>query len=796
MTREATGWVPVSLFGMLISCGVVLAVACVIPPGIAAADDCPNEATRLEQGVHLPECRAYELVTPAVKGSGEPNPGDLSEVFRGTESEPLKFDALNPAAGPRSAVDGNRIGWVSEPMPGSTTPGLSHLSARGAGGWTTQSLVPPMSPMNDLLCPLQMGVSGWSQDLRWSVLDLPGGPPAGFFEERECGDPDPGLVAGEPEHFRNLFVHENLTGQNLLVNITPANVVWPEPEEGRSQQYWPASFLAGSDDFRHMVFEEELALTPEAEEVTSDVKEACENGDRGCWEGQDNVYEWTDASVRLVTIRPDGTPARGTLAGATRNYAGPGESQGEQMANTAVNVVQSRHAVSADGSRIYFEADGSLYLRIGGTSTIQVDESEGPDPSGGGRFQLASASGDRVFFTADRRLTSDATAVSGKPDLYEYEVDSGDLTDLTVNASEPADVLGVGGGAEDGSYVYFVARGSLDSDPNAHGGSAVVGEPNLYVLHGNAISYVATLHPIEDRCNWTWNARCVADVGGGLTSRVSRGGEFLGFNSTLSLTGYDNTDENTGKPDIEIFLYSAMTDTLECASCIPNGSQPTAGAAIHWPSLPGRSAIWLSRYPQRNVSDQGHVFFETADALLEHDVNGRRDVYAYVDGKVQLLSTGSGNAGSYFIDASPDGRDVVIATAQRLLSRDIDSVSDYYDVRVDGGFAEPNPIAPACQGEDCRGGSATPATLVPGSALINGGGNVWPGHSCQSFGKRARNLSRRAKALRRNAKKLKGSGRDLQATRAQSKSKRLTKRASRLHRQGKRCRGANWRADK
>ena len=687
----------------------------------SAGDACLNEAVRSQQGAGgLPQCRAYEMVTPVAKGSGEPEQGSVG----GSQAPRLRADSLYAIDAARSSLDGDRLAWVSEPLPGAQAPGVSHLASRGAGGWASADLVPPMTPSNDVLCPLLMGVSGWSTDLTRSILDLPAGPPAvnaiapGFRDEGECGHDEPRLVPGEPEHFRNLFVRDNLAGSHQLVNVTPSGVVWPEPEEN-PQRYWPASFLAGSDDLSHVVFEEELALTDDAPIG---------------YRGGDELYEWVGGQVRLVTILPDETPVHGSLAGATRNYAAESDIAGQQT----TNVAQFRHAVSADGSRIFFEALGNLYLREGGAKTFQVDESQGPGSSGGGKFMVASADGSRVFFTAESRLTPDSTANPGEPDLYEYRRQPGgtsSLEDLTVSSGEAANVLGVSGASEDGTYVYVVARGDLGSGPNSEGDTPVAGEANLYLLHNGETAFLATLDPIADQCDWTARAHCggAEEAGPSLTARVSRGGEFLGFNSIRSLTGYDNTDAKTGEPDLEIYLYDAVANQLSCASCSPSGAPPTAGAAIHWPSNPGRNNNWSNAYPQRNVSDYGQVFFETADALLPQDVNGVRDVYEFFNGSLHLLSTGAGASGSRFLDATPDGSDVFIATAQPLLRRDKDLVTDYYDVRVDGGFLEALPPPPDCDaGSACREtGTAAAGPPQPGTSSFAGPGNARPRKKCR-----------------------------------------------------------------
>jgi hypothetical protein len=714
-------------------------------PVAAGAAGCPNEAQRLEQASALPECRAYEMVTPTLKGSGEPEPIYGGEAVEERDIGPLRPAAIFPAAGAHAAVDGTRIAWVSEPVPGARAPGLSYLATRDGDGWTSEDLVPPMSPFNDLLCPLLMGVSGWSTDLAKAVLDLPAGAPSGFRAEEECGQDEPRLVAGEPDRLRNLFARDNVTGAHELINITPTDVVWPEPEESL-QRYWPASFLAGSDDLGHVVFEEELALTSDAPLG---------------YRGGDELYEWTPGEVRLVTILPDETPVHGSLAGATRSYAAESEPIG--ISEKAINVAQFRHAVSADGSRIFFEAEGGLYLREDGSRTVQVDKSHGPGADGGGRFMIASADGSRVFFTDESQLTADSTAAGGKPDLYEYASDSGDLTDLTVNALEPAGVLGVSGASEDGSYLYFVAQGALTDEPNSNGDAAAAEAPNLYLIHDGVTTFVATLDPITDACDWTASARCAGDVDvSGLTARVSANGAFAGFNSTRSLTGYDNTDANSGEPDIEIFLFDAAAQRLSCASCSSLGSRPTAGAAIHWPATPGRNGNWDNAYPQRNVSDDGHVFFETADALLAGDVNGRRDVYEYANGTQHLISTGTDAVSSHFLDATPDGDDVFFSTAQRLLPRDTDSVYDYYDARIGGGFAEPPSPPSPCGAGACRGaGSTETAVPAPGTSSFAGRGNVRRHRKCHAAHRRARHRHRhhrntRAKRCRRGHRRAAG----------------------------------------
>jgi hypothetical protein len=702
-------------------------------PSSEPPQNCSNEQRRAEQAsTYLPDCRAYELVTPAQKDSGEP-------------------EVDSRGIGDHAAVDGDRMAWFSEfALPGSAAPGLIYLSTRGQGAWSSENVIPPQSVENGILCPYQIGIDAWSADLETGILadglgQGGGSHEAGFQEHYECGHDEPRLIAGEREGFQNLFVRDNENflrdGETnvspyRLVNVTPNAVPPPEPN---GAVYHSAFFLAGSADLSHVVFEEELPLTENAPGYPNE------------WEGHDDLYEWTPSGVRLVTTLPDGTPTQGSLAGATKNANLFGE---------PYNTADYLHAVSEEGSRVFFQAGGNLYLRenaeqeqsalapgstvVDGEQctehekacTIQIDASQASTP-GGGEFMEANATGSRVFFTDENRLTPDSTAEHEKPDLYEYDLEKAPgarLSDLTADAGEPADVLGLSGAGEDGSRVYFVARGVLGAEPDRslpEGKQiAVSGEPNLYAYEPNPAAagsfrtvFIATLAS-GDSCDWI-EIGCGPEAAG-LTARVSANGAFIGFTSTAQLTSYDNTGAS------EIDLYDAATETLSCASCDPSGAAPTAGgAAIPHPVAPDYSAWPTNAYPQRYVSDNGQVFFTSSEALLPVDTKAEADVYEYEGRELHLISSGASDESSYFLDASVSGSDVFFETTQRLLPRDREAAYVIYDARVNGGF--PEPAAPAAQcasGEGCAGAAPeAPVLSTPGSLSFVGAGNLTPAPS-------------------------------------------------------------------
>lgn len=740
-------------------------------PAFAATGACSNEARRAEQSsLYLANCRAYEQVSPREKDSGEPNAVNVGF----SEREPFA-----PVMGAHAAVDGSRMAWDSEyalpGVAGPSSPGLDYLSTRGAEGWSTEATVPPQSPENGTLCPILDGIVGWSSNLTRGVLNdgyaqETGSVEEAFYEQGHgCGHDEPRLVANEPEGFENLFLWGGAAGSYQLLNVTPSTAPHPTPRQVKDiQEYFPPNFLAGSADLNEVVFEDELPLTEEAEHLTKlgepeqkEFETACDEEPKGraCWEGHDDTYVWSEGqqtSVRLVSVLPDGVPVAGVLAGSTRNNAG------------TRNVADFRHAVSADGSRVFFEAEGNLYVRenagqqqsaLGGKGectepsmacTIQLDLPQGSSgPGGGGKWLGSNAEGTEVFFTdeAANGLTSTTMPASGV-NLYEYELPSqpdtsGTLLDLTPDAK--AEVLGMSGLAEDGSYVYFVADGALPgSGENSEKEMAQAGQPNLYVSHEGQVAFIATLN-VEDLCDWTSNTGCNTRQPSnpratGLTTRVSGNGRYLAFNSVNRLTEYENigpacspvygskfelTGYGLGSCE-EILLYEADGNHLACVSCRPNGTAPEgSGAVIDWAAGPDTDDEMKNVYPQRNVSESGQVFFETKEGLLPQATNGQRDVYEYEHGALHLISSGTSSAPSYFLDASPSGNDVFIATAQKLLPRDTDAAYDVYDVRVDGGFPEPVPTPAPCESEACKAGAAASAVFsAPSSTTFAGPGNI------------------------------------------------------------------------
>jgi hypothetical protein len=709
---------------VLAACSVALAALSqggpLASPSSAAA--CPNSQFRSGPSEHLPDCRAYEQVSPEEKGGQdavtlEPTLPAQASACEGGEACTIAYMSL----------DGAFAGAASNDVPN------AYLGVRQASGWQTTALTPAAvgEPAND-----KVKVSyAFSNSLSQAVLRVP-------FAQ---------LTKGAPAGVDNLFLRQADGTYSLLTTAPPSSPPQPGCGSCFEQEDVPA-FAGASSDFSHVLFEANDSLVADAPA-----------------EGVENLYEATGGAVQLVGILPDGEiPPAGAAAGGGIDVLD--EHTGELA-----------HAMSEDGSQVVFEAaaDGGMpdseqndmtevYDRIDGSSTLELSapapgaqaphcETEGAvcnaEPA---QFLAASADGSSVYFTSKAALTKGSyTGVeptSGPEprenpgnDLYRYDVSTRTLQDLTADGDDSedpdgADVLGVVGASEDGSYVYFVAEGHLGDAPTGQPSP----QPNLYVWHegpegSTTVRFITALeapdeaHKVEEEENLELmrpGSRYRSDIAD-WTSRPSESqayvtpdGKHLALMSVRSLTGYENKDAVTGEADHEVFEYSAENGQLTCVSCDPSGARPLGSAFI------GAKLAGPSRSPfhePRVVSDDGsRVFFSSPDPLVHELAGGSTKIFEYEDGGIQLISGAEVGGKAVFLDASASGNDVFIATREQLAPTDTDELLDVYDARVDGGLPAP-PAPSSCEGSTCQESLGSPPSLAtPVSALFTGSGNLAP----------------------------------------------------------------------
>ena len=742
-------------------------------------------------GFALPDERAWEMVSPADKHGGRiaapeaPQGGQVQAAADGEALAYLSYGSLE--ADPQ----GNRLIEQS-----------SELSRRRAGGaWSIQDITPPHTATTPFTSGSGLEYKLFSTNLERALL-----------EPRDCTALSP--LATE----RTPYLRENTTPPTYTPLVSAANVEAGAPPFGGNcleHVFGAVGVVSATPDLNHIVLGSSVPLL--------------EGG---------GPYAWVAGAIQRLNFKPADEGGEAFMAAL-----GSGGSS-------------TRGAVSEDGSRYFLTgiADGGLYVRNAvRRQTTRLDRVlEGAFGTGKVEplFQGASADGSVALFTDPQNLTADANEAGA--DLYLWrargrggcEEAAGCLSDLTAQTENPenpfeaADVQGLLPGiAADGRSAYLLARGVLDARPNGQGESASPGQPNLYAWReGEGMRFVAALSGGDAR---DWGGP--PDSNGAFyafkqSAAPSPSGRYLAFMSERPLTGYDNRDATSGERAQEVFRYDSATDELACVSCDPSGRRPHAlvpgpaaeelseefdpnqlwgGVAVAAvvPEAMKTTAGGVSLYRPRYIHNDGRVFFNAADSLVAADSNGDGDVYEYEPtgvgscsaasgdagtatvpgGCVSLISSGTAEGTSAFLDASEGARDVFFYSPAQLSVTDTDNELDVYDAREGGEPAILEPLA-ECQGEACQPPATPPETQTPASSAFRGPGNP-PGPSrCARGARRAQKLSRRARLARRHARRMAHNpARRKAARRLNSRSQRLAHRARGMSKRAKRCRRAERR---
>jgi Tol biopolymer transport system component len=612
------------------------------------ADSCPNAVFRNGLSANLPDCRAYEMVSPVDKNGADVNGQGYKEFTSAESGERVQFPARTGMAETQGSGEGGYTQFVA---------------VRGVERWETKGIIPTPA----LSAPLMLFFGAtealaFSDELDRAVL---------------IGYSLPGVAGAVPER-ENLYLENALTG-GLIEPITRFEGPG-EPVNGFSV----ATKTGGdSGDLSVVTFTANANLALPATGTAS------------------KVYALDHGVVRLVGILPDGTvPTGGSILARPQNEG------------VRLTTITYKDTVSRDGSRILFlsPARGNkrqLYMRKNETETVQVSESEATEPAEAlnVRFQGATPDGTKVLFTTTSRLLDGDPGGEGIA-LYLYK--DGPDPKAESNLTFIARFGGETGGGREGQYVKGI------SDDGSH----------IYFV------------PVEDMFLWD-NGRvtqvvpapgATGSIESGEEARVSADGKRIAFMNSRPLTA--NASEIStavnGVKNTELYVYDENRNKLICVSCPPSGAMATSGIEMTVQatsqSNPGFSVAAQPRFFSQNGK---YAFFNTTESLLLQDTNGLTDAYEYnvETGELSLLSSGTGDTGTWFVDASADGRDAFLVTRQKLNGWDPDKLVDLYDARVEGGFPEPPREAVPCAGDECQGTpSATPTFNT--SSGFNGLGNL------------------------------------------------------------------------
>jgi hypothetical protein len=705
---------------------VVVATAvslCVCAAALASGDvnsAACSPATESSPGFrsYLPDCRAFELVSPPFVAGAVP-------LGTGSKREPPLMTADGEHV--LSLVFGGLAGTEGLEQ-NAFAYGAYYEFSRTPAGWSAEALSPPDSLYARY--EFAFASSDFSRSL-WSVEQAPA--PG---EELPIGAPpeDPnGNVDGfnYPNNGTLVIREAAGGGKGRFIVVGPVTAPGHEPTS-RHEGFEP---IGASADLSHVLLDVEAKL-------------------KQLWPGDQTVanaqslYEYVgtgDREPALVGVRNeghlDGTPYVndgadlishcGTVLGAWRAAGG-------SIAN----------AISASGERTFFTAMAcaenpgepevdELYARVDGERTVDISEpslatpgrectgacredEEDPAKESQGTFQGASEEGTKVFFTSQQPLVNEATG--GGPYLYEETIAgkglSANVTSLRLIAPE---VEGAPVISEDGGRVYFQSLAVLSgAATNGNGEPAQPGVQHTYLYD------TETAKPGEPPV-------FVAQQAG--EERTTRDGGFLVFESPVHVAG---TNDSSGIP--QLFEYDAETGVIvrvsvgqsspsgyECEAthvvearygC--DGNAATGGYELPFSLAQSEGSAWSPTDATSGlaVASDGVVEFESQNALTPLAVPGKENVYEYRDGNVYLLSPGDEAVATLYessrlLGIGESGQDAFFETTEGLLPQDTDTQASWYDAREAGGFPA-SPATPACAGEACQGpGPAAPTLSSP-----------------------------------------------------------------------------------
>ncbi len=336
----------------------------------------------------------------------------------------------------------------------------------------------------------------------------------------------------------------------------------------------------------------------------------------------------------------------------------------------ATAAVPNFKAVSKSGEAVFFETEDQLVpgdtdtkrdvyeryfdLQVGEYVTREVSLG----PTGGNdaynaQFEAADAAGTMVFFSTQERMVPEDT--DRQVDVYMRDLTTGTTTLVSTGEASCAPGCGNGefavtfaGANKAGTEVFFTTAERLvqaDADSSVD-------------------LYVRDLNTGETKLVSTGEAGCSAGCGNGEFDVSSRGisadGSYAYFATAERLSSAD------GDTALDLYahdLENGETYLVSRGGCVGCGN----GGAV--PVFDGSSA------------DGDRVFFSSDEKLAEADGDSTTDVYArdLPNGPTMLISGGSENIPTNFAAASADGSHVFFTSAEKLVEGDTDGANDIYE---------------------------------------------------------------------------------------------------------------------
>ena len=658
----------------------------------AAPASCPNESLRVGPSAALPDCRAYEQVTPAEKGGAQDvfKYGERQEgALVGEDGEHVMLHA------PGVEWGANPDGRLADYFFTRTSTGWQMTSDRPPGETGADSFTPFLfnSDLTDVGLAADWDTSGASSS---KSVEFDAGPPGGPYVD----------VASIPRSSLGI---------------------------GGDALRW----VAASADFSKLILRsEDHTLLGRATGTTT---------------GND-LYEFAGGELREVNVGTGTCGAR--MVDGFEGYQGLlGEKRGTPQSNS------SAHAVSADGSHVFFEAvpagecskPSQLFMRVDGKQTISIGEYV---------FLAANEDGSKLLLEKQNGETHEYL-------LYETATKKARSLFSTQQAifGSSAGQAGSAVVSSDLTAIYFFSQVALtpEAPPPTEGIGAQPENLYRFDIGSGTLRFIA---------------QSGGNSGGGFTGHsASPDGRYF-YWIAIQVGGVPG---GVGLAAEQVYRYDNVEGIVQCMSCASSFDPRPAGKTTF--SESGTTDVVDGTPGLSDASSDGdYVFFDTTAALVPTDVDGEvpvergdegeyastsysvsSDVYewrkngingcAHLEGCVALISSGTGGLQNVLLGTTPSGRDVFFATHEALVGQDQDAAGDIYDARIDGGFPPPAAGPVECEGGSCQSSLAEPVDVTPGSSTFSGPGDLLQPPSSKPAAKPKRKTKKKTKQHKVKARK-------------------------------------------
>ncbi|HVQ58617.1 MAG TPA: NHL repeat-containing protein [Solirubrobacterales bacterium] len=622
---------------------------------------CPgNQAFRPGAAAFLPDCRAYEMVSPVDK-----NGADISVVFNSL-GDPAGLDQASTSGDALTYSAFRAFGNVE------SSPYTSqYLARRTSTGWAGDGISPPRRGPS-----IYAGGPGLDSQYKGFSPDLCSG---WLLQDSDLSLAE-GSVAGSPNFYRR----DNCAGGfSTLAPFVPPTL--KEAKEFRPE-------LQGfSADGSQTIFVAPGKLTNNASVASQ-------------------LYEVSPIGMRLVCILPNKTALKTACSAGTGNGLGAHPDRSASVSN----------AFSDDGTAIYWTEgtdQGRLFVRVNRTDTFVVSE-------GSAQFWTASADGSSALYSVGAQLfqfdlasktstpiASGFRGLLGASDDAStvYFASTQDLDDGAI-AGEPNLYLRTAG---DPSTVKFIATLS-ESDVTATNTipSSVATWP---------IRHVSRVTPDGTAVAFMSNAGLTGVDNVDAASGQADAAVFLyraGTDTLMCVSCSPTGARSTGR---DLKAQDKLSVSFWAAAQLPSGQNQMSlprvlsddGNRVYFESFDALSL--------RDTNSQQDVY-EWEAVGAGNCTEAAPGFSATLEGCVNLISSGESPQPSELIDSSADGRDVFFKTASSLLPQD-PGLIDIYDARADGGFPLPEQPPAPCLGEACQNPAPPPNDPTPSSQSFVGPGD-------------------------------------------------------------------------